>query len=67
MLVARQSPRASISRAQKGMTGQNPCNVKYRENIKENNEMDAKNSAAPLRLNEQLGLSSMRCSIRRLG
>src|SRR5271155_578816 len=63
MLVFKASPRASISSAQKGSTGQNPWNTKNIAKTSENRHVQAKNSLAAEGVSEQFGASSMRCSM----
>jgi len=62
-LKCRANPNAAISSAQKGSTGQNPRITNINEKINENRHVATKSSAAALGLSEQLGFSSMRCSI----
>jgi hypothetical protein len=56
-------PSAAISSAQKGSTGQNPRITNINAKVNENKHVAAKNAVAVLGVSEQLGLSSMRCSI----
>ena len=56
-------PSAAISMPQKGSTGQNPRITNINAKINENKHVAAKNSIAALGESEQLGRSSMRCSI----
>src|ERR1700730_16485887 len=63
MLTLRHRPKASISSAQKGSTGQNPMQVKNRLKAKENRQIATKKSLAPTGVSEQLGASSMRFSM----
>src|ERR1700733_6852703 len=63
MLALRASPNTSISSAQNGNTGQKPWNTKNKAKPSENRQVDTKKSRAPAGFSEQLGCSSMRCSI----
>src|SRR5260221_9497340 len=63
MLAWRHKPRASISSAQNGNTGQNPRQAKNRLNARENRQIEPKKSLAPEGVREQLGASSMRFSM----
>jgi hypothetical protein len=59
------SPNPIISRAQNGKTGQNPLKTKTSAKANENRHVAAKKSLAPAGLSEQLGASSIRCSMAR--
>src|SRR5271163_982047 len=63
MLALRASPNASISSAQNGNTGQKPWNTKNKAKPIKNRQVETKKSSAPAGFSEQLGCSSMRCSM----
>src|ERR1700674_4742989 len=56
-------PKASISSAQNGNTGQNPMTANIMLKANENRQVAPKKSLAPAAVSEQLGASSIRVSM----